>query len=213
MSEFPGSPKLVRGALVSVSLPNPLTGVVVFQYNPETLTRTLTARTPGGTPDQAEALRLTGPPEEKIKLDIELDATDLMEQGEGATGVGPALASLELMIYPSSTLVIANEVLARLGVVEIVPAEAPQVFFIWGAQRILPVRITEFGILEEAFDAKLVPIRAKVSLGLRVLSYHDLGLVSPGGALFLAHQVGKEVLATLNGAANVSPLVTRSLGF
>jgi len=42
------------------------------------------------------------------------------------------------------------------------------------AQRVVPVRVTEFSLTEEAFDPQLNPIRAKLSIGLRVLSVEDL---------------------------------------
>jgi hypothetical protein len=206
------APKLMKGALVSASLPNPLSRIVVFQYNPDTLTRTLTASAVGNQPDRGEALRLKGPPAETIKLDLEIDATDQMEQGQGANGVYPALASIELMLYPSSVITIANAVLINLGVVEIIPAEAPLVFFLWGPKRVLPVRITTITVVEEMFDANLMPIHAKVSLELRVLSYYDLGLTHPGGAIYMANQILKEALAAVNGAGNVAPLITSSLG-
>ena len=67
--------------------------------------------------------------------------------------------------------------------------------FVWGPKRALPVKLNEFSITEEAHDMHLNPIRAKVSLGLRVLSYSDLPLTHPGYALFLAHQVTKEAMA------------------
>jgi hypothetical protein len=204
--------KLTKGAIIGVDLFNPLASVVVFQYNPETLTRTLTPQTIGGTPDRGEALRLKGPPEEKVKLDIELDATDDMERGEGKTGVLGPLSALEMLIYPKSALVIANEVLAQLGMIEIIPPEAPLTFLVWGNLRILPVRVTEFSIVEEAFDAALIPIRAKVSLGLRVLNYNDLGLLHPGGAIFMAQQIAKEVLATSSSAGAISSVVSSALG-
>ena len=65
----------------------------------------------------------------------------------------------------------------------------------WSRHRILPVRITECSITEEAFDPALNPIRAKVSLGLRVLSVDDLGFSHKGGSLFLGYLKNKEQLA------------------
>jgi len=208
MTTFPGSPRLQKGAIIGVDPLNPLASVVVFQYNPAELTRTLTARTSGSDADKGEALRLKGPPEETIKLDVEIDAADQLEKGQAPAttmGIYPVLSSLEMLLYPKSSQVIANEVLARLGVIEVIPPEAPLTLFVWGAKRALPVRLTEFSITEEAFDPDLNPLRAKVSLGLRVLSYHDLGLLSPGGALFMAHQAAKEVLATISSADTLAP--------
>ena len=202
MSTFPGSPQLLKGAIIGVDPFNPLASIIVFQYNPDTLTRTLTAQTTGGNADGGEALRLKGPPQETIKIDVEIDATDQLEQGRGTAtsmGIHPTLASLEMLLYPKSALVIANEVLAQVGIIEIVPPEAPLTLFVWGVKRVLPVRLTEFSITEEAYDPGLNPIRAKVGLGMRVLNYSDLGLLSVGGGLFMAHQVMKEVMATIGG--------------
>jgi hypothetical protein len=214
---FPGSPRLLKGAVVGLDALNPLASVVVFQYNPDTLTRTVQARAAGGgDTSQSEALRLKGPPEETIKLDVEVDAADQLERADaiaGQFGVAPALASLEMLLYPKSAVVIANEVLAQLGVIEVIPPEAPLTLFVWGPKRVLPVRLTELSITEDAFDASLNPIRAKVGLSLRVLSYDDLGLLSVGGGLFLAHQVVKEVMATISGASAVGGALSGTTAF
>jgi hypothetical protein len=69
---------------------------------------------------------------------------------------------------------------------------------------VLPIRLTQLRITEEAFDPNLNPIRATVSLGMQVLTYRDLGLLSAGGAAFLAHQLLKEAMATLNGVGSMS---------
>ena len=214
MSTFPGSPKTQKGAIIGLDPFNPLASVIVFQYNPDTLTRTLTAKTVGGTAAQGEALRIAGPPTENITVNIEIDAADQLEKADGiATTMGlyPTLSSLEMLLYPKSALVIANEVLANVGMIEIVPPEAPLTLFIWGIKRVVPVRLTTFSITEEAFDPNLNPIRAKVNLGLRVLNYQDLGLLSVGCALFMAHQVIKEVMATIGGVATIGGSVSGSV--
>src|SRR2546423_191055 len=213
MTSFPGSPPVQKGAIIGLDPFNPLASVIIFQYNPDTLTRTLTAQTVGGNADRGEALRLKGPPQETITLNVEIDATDQLESaGFPATqlGVHPTLASLEMLLYPKSVLVIANEVLQAAGVIEIIPPEAPLTLFIWGVKRVVPVRLTTFSITEEAFDTSLNPIRAKVNLGLRVLNYQDLGLLSVGGALFMAHQIIKEVMATIGGVGNIAGAVSGS---
>jgi hypothetical protein len=214
MSTFPGSPQVQKGAIIGLDPFNPLASVIIFQYNPDKLTRTLTAQTVGGRPNTGEALRLTGPPQETITIEVDIDATDQLETAQfPATqlGIHPTLASLEMLLYPKSALVIANAVLQAAGVVEMIQPEAPLTLFIWGVKRILPVRLTQFSITEEAFDTSLNPIRAKVNLGLRVLNYNDLGLLSVGGALFMAHQVIKEVMATIGGVSNIAG--TASLSF
>lgn len=201
MSAFPGSPRILKGALIGIDIFNPLASVVVFQYNPDTMTRRLEARAVSAEGDRGEAFRLTGPPKETITLTIEIDATDQLEQANPLAttmGIYPTLSALEMMLYPKSLAVIANNILSIIGTIEVMPVEGPMVLFVWGAQRVLPVRVTGFSITEEAYDTLLNPIRAKVELSLTVLSYHDMSLISPGHALFLAHHIIKEVMATTN---------------
>jgi len=201
MSTFPGSPRLIKGALIGVDLFNPLASVVVFQYNPDTMTRRLEPRAAGGDGEHGEAFRLAGPPKETITVSIEIDATDQLEQANPvavATGISPTLSALEMMLYPKSALVIANTILAAVGTVEIIPAEGPMILFVWGPTRVLPVRLSGLTITEEAYDTLLNPTRAKAELSLNVLSYSDLKIASPGQALFLVHQITKEIMATTN---------------
>jgi hypothetical protein len=200
MSSFPGSPRLLKGGIVLV---DPQTAavkrIIALQYNPDTLTRTLQIKGAGTeSADRSEALRLKGPPVETLKVDAEIDATDQLELGSRqATQVGlhPQLAALELIVYPTSAQLNANNQLAQSGTLEIAPMEAPLTLFIWSTNRILPVRLTEFSITEEAFDINLNPIRAKVSLGMRVFSVDDLGFDHKGGNLFMTYLQAKEQLA------------------
>ncbi|VVB52074.1 Uncharacterised protein [uncultured archaeon] len=207
MTAFPGSPRLIKGAIVGIDIFNPLASVIVFQYNPDKLTRTLQAQASGAGGDRSEALRLKGAPMETIKLDVEIDATDQLETANSlatSMGIYPQLSALEMLIYPKSALVIANTALLAAGTIEIIPPVAPFTLFIWGPKRVLPVRLTDFSITEEAYDVNLNPIQAKVSLGLQVLSYNDLPLTHPGYYLFLAHQVIKETMATIGSVSNLA---------
>jgi len=217
MTTFPNSPRMIKGAIIGIDPLNPLASVVVFQYNPDTMTRTLAAQATGGQGgERAEAFRLKGAPTEDIKLEVEIDATDQLEKADGlATSVGiyPQLSALEMLLYPKSALVIANTVLMALGTIEIIPPESPLTLFVWGPKRVLPVRLSGFSIAEEAYDNALNPIRAKVSLDLRVLSYNDLPMTHPGYALFLSHQVVKETLATLNTVAGSVPPAAGAFSF
>jgi len=211
MTSFSGSPRLIKGAIVTIDALAPIPNIIPFQYNPDTMTRKLDARSVGGNEqgDRSEAFRLTGPPKETITLNIEVDATDQLEVGNPiavASGVYPALSALEILLYPPSARIIANATLAQGGILEILPPEAPMSLFVWGLQRVLPVRLTSFSITEEAYDPLLNPIRAKVDLSLQVLSYSDLKLTNAGYYLFLAHQIAKEINATAslsNSTANV----------
>ena len=211
MSTFPNSPRVQKGAIVGLDPANPLASVIVFQYNPDTMTRTLTAQAAAAQADRSEVLRLKGPPEEKISLEVDIDATDQLETGSGlagSLGIHPTLASLEMLLYPKSAVAIANEVLMNIGVIEVIPPEAPLTLFIWGIKRVVPVRLTQLSITEEAFDTALNPIRARARIELRVLNYHDLGLLSVGGALFMAHQIIKEVMATIGGVNQVAGILS-----
>jgi hypothetical protein len=203
VSSFPGSPRLLKAALVGLDPANPLASVIAFQYNPDTLTRRLEARASGGGEGAArsEAFRLVGPPRETISFTAVIDAADLLERGDplaAELGVYPTLSALELLVYPKSRTVLANLALSRSGTLEIVPPEAPLTLFVWGPKRILPVRLTGLTLTEEAFDPQLNPILARAELSLQVLSYADLDPDTTGHALFLAHQIVKETMATLN---------------
>jgi hypothetical protein len=201
MSSFPGSPRLLKGALIGLDPMNPLASVVVFQYNPDTMTRKLEPRAVSAEGDRGEAFRLTGAPKETITLSVEIDATDQLEEANPLAttmGIYPTLSALEMILYPKSAVVIANTILSLIGTVEVIPVEAPMTLFVWGPQRVLPVRLTSLSITEEAHDPLLNPIRAKVELSLTVLSYQDLSVTSPGQALFLVHHIAKEIMATTN---------------
>lgn len=211
---YPGSPlqypQLQRGALIGIDPAEPTPTVVPFQFNPDSLGRTLQAQMGAEGGDRTEALRIKGAPIETVKIDVELDAADDLEKGDDTTrqmGIYPQLSALEMLIYPRSRLVIENTKLLSLGTIEILPPTAPLTIFVYGERRALPVKITEFSITEEAHDQNLNPIRAKVSLGLRVLTYSDLPLSHPGYSLFLAHQVGKETMARIGGGTSIGEVV------
>jgi len=207
MTTFPGSPRLLKGAIVGFDLLAPIPKVIPFQYNPVTMTRSLEVQSTGEASDFTEPLRLKGAPVESITIEVKLDAIDALEKGDSGAqtnGIYPQLSALETLIYPKSALIIANQVLLSLGTIQVAPPQAPFTLLIWGVKRVLPVRITTFSITEEAYDAKLNPIRATVSLGLRVLSYNDLTITHPGYHLFLAHQIVKETVARLGQIDDLS---------
>ncbi len=218
MSTFPNSPRLLKGGIVLLDAESgSVRRIISLQYNPDTLTRTLQVQGAGGEGgDRAEALRLKGPPVETIKLEAEIDATDQLEfpdQNPNAVtaGIQPQLAALEIIVYPASGQLQSNNALAQAGTLEIIPAQAPLTVFVWSKNRVIPVRLTEFSITEEAFDPALNPIRAKVSLGMRVLSVNDVGFDHKAGSLFMSYQQQKEQLATLHKPGALANLGVSSL--
>ena len=204
MPSFPNSPRLLKGGIVLIDPESSaVRRVIALQYNPDTLARTLQVHGAGAeSGDRSEALRIKGPPTETIKLDAEIDATEQLEfpdQNRIATefGIFPQLAALETIVYPTSAQLQANNSLAQVGTLEILPMETALCLFVWSKTRVVPVRITDFSVTEEAFDVALNPIRAKVSLGMRVLSVDDLGFSHKGGSLFMSYLQRKEQLAGL----------------
>lgn len=198
------SPRLVKGGLVSM---DPGSGAILrvlpLQYNPDSVTRSLTPKAPGTTEgDRSEALRLTGPAVETISLEAELDLTDALERVDRvAHGLHPQLAALEGLINPSAEALRANDVLSRRGRLEIIPVQAPLTVLVWSRHRVVPVRITQLSITEEAFDTFLNPILARVALSLRVLSVDDLGFDHRGGAIFMTYLRSLERLAAPVGGS------------
>ena len=219
MSGFPGSPRLVRAGIVTM---DPYTAavqsIIALQYNPDSLSRTLQVQSVQGGQDgmRVDALRLRGPAVETIKIEAELDATDQLEfpQQNPITvqnGLYPQLAQLEMLVNPTVETLVSDDNLANNGTLEIIPLEQALTLFVWSKNRVVPVRITDFSVTEEAFDTNLNPIRAKVSLGFRVLNVDDLGFDTPGGHIFMAYLSNKEQLASK--ATNVAISVLGLGGF
>ncbi|HSE60038.1 MAG TPA: hypothetical protein VLA99_15165 [Nitrospiraceae bacterium] len=210
MSTFPNSPRLLKGGLVLIDPETAMVQrIIALQYNPDSLSRTLQIKgvgTEGG--DRSEVLRLKGPPVETIKVEAEIDGTDQLEFADAvaaAVGIHPQLAALETIVYPTSGQLLANNALAQAGKLEITPMETPLTLFVWSKTRVVPVRLTEFSVTEEAFDPALNPIRAKVSLGMRVLTVDDVGFGHKAGTLFMSYLQVKEQLAAQHqgGTLNV----------
>ncbi|HEU0304363.1 MAG TPA: hypothetical protein VFR32_07270 [Gaiellaceae bacterium] len=216
-SDFSGSPRLLKGALVvfEAFVPVP-TNLIAFQYNPDQVTRQLQQPKGGGGGGAPDPCRNAGdtrrvmPPTESFKMAVELDATDQLEDVNPlavATGIHPTLAALELLVYPPSTQIILGKVLAKLGSARVSPAKAPLVLLVWGPLRVIPVQIDSMSVTEQAFDTLLNPIRAKVDLGLRTLTEKELKDAGPPfDTLALVNQIAKEVLARTAPVTSVSQI-------
>src|SRR5579863_7614747 len=213
-SASPISPRLVKGGIVTMDVNTSVVqSVIALQYNPDSLSRSMQIQSlPGGTDGtRVDVLRLRGPAVETIKVEAELDAADQLEfptQFPLAVqyGLHPQLAQLEMLVNPTVETLLADDAMAQAGTLEIIPLEQPLTLFVWSASRVIPVRLTEFSITEEAFDQNLNPIRAKVSLGMRVLSVDDLGFDHPGGRMFMTYLTNKESLASQVASAALTTL-------
>jgi hypothetical protein len=215
---FPGSAKLIRAGIVLVSPENgSVIRIIALQYAPETLSRQLEAQAIEDNGNRSQPLRLTGPAKETITLEAAIDATDQLEfpaQNRTAveSGIFPALAALETMVHATSAQLERQNAQAAAGSFEITPAETPLALFVWSARRIVPVRLDSLQITEEFFDQNLNPIRAKVSMTLRVLSVDDLGFNHRGSGLFMAYLQSKEQLAAKFAGGPLDALGTGALG-
>lgn len=201
MTGFTRSPRLLKAGLVIL---DPASGAILrtiaLQYNSDNLSRKVEVRGLGQDGGRSQPLRLRGPAVETFTLEAELDVTDQLERpGDNATaieaGLFPQISAMEALVHPTTAQINSREALANSGTLEIAPIEMPLVLFVWSKNRVLPVRVTDLSITEEAFDPFLNPIRAKVSIGLRSLTIDDLGFAHRGGGLFMAYLQAKERLA------------------
>ena len=146
------SPSVKKGALVVLRAGNPVPSVIPFQYNPETIQRTLqpqiSAPAESGGPSPPT---LQGPPIQTISFDLDFDATDQLEKADPlavSEGILPQLAALELIMYPTPAKGAP------------LPQEAPLTILVLGA-RLIPVLLTQCTVLEQAFDPSLNPIEQR----------------------------------------------------
>jgi hypothetical protein len=253
------SPKLLKGALIQFTsaLIVPIPNIIVFQYNPESLSRSLTPYDPQLTdlapPSAPAAGAETGAaaavpsaqgaqpfdPAESFTLNLVMDASDALEAPEShpvafVTGVADRLAAIEMLLYPigddgglegllniSVSVSIGSGGLSVGGKAAVSPPpqrrEAPIVLFVWGPGRIVPVRLTSFTIEEQAFNQLLYPVRAKASLGLRILTDQQIEAGYKNSKQKLAKGIAKtcymftrtqkQVLATANLANSVESIL------
>ncbi len=206
-SETGISPRLLKGALAVYPSQTPGTQpkIIVFQYNPDSIKRTLAAR--AQPPDKGnagaareEALRVLGPPIETVTMSIELDAVDQLEHPDSnqtavESGLQPAIATLELLLYPSTSTTQAQQQQAQQGQVQVTPADLPLTLMVWSSARVMPVLITSFSVNEDLFDVNLNPIRAKVDIAFKVLTHMELKSDSLGYQAYLSYQRRKETLS------------------
>lgn len=216
MTRYANIPKPIRSGLVVV---DPERGtpekVIVLQFNPDSLERSVSPQSAGGegdsggggsgTGDKNEALRLKGPAQESWKFTAELDATDQLDVA-APNGIHPQLATLEMLVQPTTAKLREATRRAKNGAIEISPIEMPLTLFTWGGKRVVPVRLSEFSINESAFDVNLNPIRASLSLGVKLLTVSDLPAGHRGAELYMAHLSQKERMAGAAGPGSLSAM-------
>lgn len=188
MTTFPRSPRISKGAFVQFDKHEAPGRVITFQYNPEKLYRKLEARKKGSLP------------RETITFTLILDATDDLERpGEHShtveSGIYPQLSALELLLYPQNS---KHRHKSFLGIsLSRRTKDQPLTLFIWGKNRILPVRVTELHITEEMFDPVLNPIRASIEVTLQVLTDEDLPRGHKGYDYWKSHLTTKITMAQI----------------
>lgn len=248
-SGYSRSPKLLKGALIEFSerFVGPVPNVILFQYNPESITRSLEVWSQSGngsssaSNDTSHTAQPFDPPE-TFSLALELDATDALEKPEShpvafISGVADRIAAMEMLLYPqvdsllggllgsiSGSLSVGASVGGgsgiggglggSLGQGQTVPrGTVPVVLFVWGPGRIVPVRLTAFSVEEQAYSPSLYPIRAKVTIGLKILSPKDFPQCHRkfsedlAIAAFNFTRKQKEVLAAANMANTVESIL------
>jgi hypothetical protein len=185
MTNIPEAAKLIKGGFIRLDpRTNAIVQILAFESNPRTLSRSL-VNPPEATPNSE--------PHEVIRFTLVLDAPD-PPQGSGVTtvaiGIYPLLSALELLLYvpagPEETI--------------------PLIVFAWGHFRVLPVRLSEFQIVEQKFDAELNPIHAEIGVVLRVLKDADLPPDSLARRLWDNHLIELQQLARQASSATLADL-------
>jgi hypothetical protein len=202
----------LKGAFMSfgAGLLGALPNVVVFQFNPNEVTRTPTLAQPlppCTDSGSIEALDQPCLPGESISFSLKVDANDQLAQSNpiaASSGILPMLSALELLMMPRADLSINLVKLVR-GTGQPGPCQHPReklpsVLFFWGMYRILPVAITSLTITESEYDQLLNPIRADVSVNLQVLVPNQLAEDKLGRGAYNYSQGVKEVMAALHQA-------------
>jgi len=210
----------VKGALIEYSgqFLGPVPNIVVFQFNPEQISRTINMAESGGERNQraqTERTAAAGPPTEEFSVTIQLSAAeDLGSPGPftGVTrlfGIGPQIAALEKMVYPNGPNGLIGAAIDAIGSAigggGAAPAERssprealPRLLFIWGPTRVLPVAIKSMSITEQEYDSTLSPTRADVALGLKVSNVPDSeDLIALGALLYTRTVKEAQVIAQM----------------
>ncbi len=205
MADFPGRPRVTKGALIVFGSSAPIpTQLIVFRWNPDNMSRRFDLQSGAagrGAAGTDEHHTPATAPTEAITIALEFDASDDLERPAEhpitvQSGLLPVLSALEQLLYPSIVATKVMDLAARLGSATVTPATKPWVVFVWGPGRVIPVKITGLTITEQSFDAHLNPISARAELQMSRLNVDELsGAPSLLSALPTIHAVTREVLA------------------
>lgn len=213
--------RFLRGALIEYGSDflAPISNIVVFQFNPESLTRSIQVPARNTTVTARETSQAGEPPVERVTISAAFSASDALNDNNDLArqfGVGPQLAALEKMVYPASTNTgligaaidaIGDAIAGALGdgATQPIPREPqPRILFIWGRTRALPVIIESMTITEQQYDYQLNPVEAQVSIGLAVVppSQCSDDVIGKGALEFT--NLNKDSQASKNNANTVS---------
>ncbi|RYG87204.1 MAG: hypothetical protein EON59_08090 [Alphaproteobacteria bacterium] len=198
---YPNSPKLIKVAIISIPAGVPVPSVIVLQYNPERLSRTIAPKyvQTGGIALGDEML--AGPSEETIRLTARINAVDQLAASgavAGEFGIYPQIAELEICMFPHNTTTLSNADKITLGLLEIVPSEMPLTLLVWGSKRVVPVQLTGYSVTETMHDPNLNPVTADVSLTFKVLTYQECAATQPDYIVSIANLLSRASLPALN---------------
>ena len=194
MSVIGGKP-LEKGAIVAIAADGSKRSLT-FQYNPDTMRRTVEPNTVGGQPgSRSQAVRFAGAAHETITIDCRFSAVDAIDAGDVGDGIAPQLAALAILAYPRSADVAAAQASLNAGSLEVLPALADRLLFVFGGNRVVPVQIMSATIIEELYDRQLTPVLATVTLTLRTVTYSDVDSTNKSYSEFISYQQTLESLA------------------
>jgi hypothetical protein len=225
----------LKGGLIEFTetFPLPIPNVIIFQYNPETMTHGWTpATTNPGTPGQtSNPLAITGQPQETFSFTLAMDSNDTIADGNPViagiaelSGVYSRLAALEMLLFPTAPPGggLIGSVTAALGIggassaptQQVPAAQLPTVLFVWGPGRIVPVRVTALSITEKLYDATLLnPTHVEAQITLRVLTQDELKYVDgPLGSLAQTASTYSQGLREALAIANLANAVSSIIG-
>jgi hypothetical protein len=206
----------LKGAFINLGagLLGGLPNIVIFQFNPERVSRTPRLAQPPMTPvgaGQVDATQQAAAPTETFSFTLRLDASDQLAENNpiaAASGVLPALSALELLMVPKSAMTIDLASLAGSASTKFVspPSKLPTVLFFWGPFRIWPVTVNSLNVTETEYNTLLTPIRAEITVSLQVLTPDQLDPQATLARGAYQYSLGvKQVMAALN-LANAAAL-------